>query len=322
MRYGITLDGRTPLAETLEVVQAADALGLECVWVGEHLGHRDAMVYAAALLERTRRLAVGVGAISPYYRHPAQIAMGVATLRETYGPRVRLMLGLGNVEQIGRLGREITAPARAVREAVGVVRALLERGRVELEGETFTADGVRMGDVAPAPVPIYVAAVRDGMLRTAGEIGDGVSLGAAASPRYVAHAVAQARAAASAAGHDPAALDVTCNVITAVAASHEAALATVKRQIALILANGNEHMFRFQPHALDRETVRRAVDAGADAVARVIPDETADALAVAATPATVHRRLGDFEAAGVALALLRLVGPPADQLATLRSVAP
>src|SRR2546426_557915 len=83
MRYGITFDGRAPVSEALPLAQAAEAHGLDCAWVGEHLGHRDALVYAATLLERTQRLAIGVGAISPYYRHPAQIAMGVATLRET-----------------------------------------------------------------------------------------------------------------------------------------------------------------------------------------------------------------------------------------------
>jgi alkanesulfonate monooxygenase SsuD/methylene tetrahydromethanopterin reductase-like flavin-dependent oxidoreductase (luciferase family) len=278
------------------------------------MGHRDALVFAATLLERTRRLTVGVGAISPHYRHPAQIAMGVATLRETYGPRVRLMLGLGNPDQIARLGGETTASARAVREAVAIVRALLEGGSADVRGVAFTAAGVRMGGVAPAPVPIYVAAVRDGMLRVAGEVGDGVSLGAAASTAYVVHAVARARAAAAAVGRDPAALEVTCNIITAIGASRRDARRKVKRQVALILANGNDHMFTFQPHPLDRDTVRHALESGADAVDRVVHDETADALAVAAAPGELRERLDAYARAGVGLALLRIAGTPADQL--------
>jgi 5,10-methylenetetrahydromethanopterin reductase len=321
MRYGITLDGRAPVAETLEVVQAADAHGFECVWVGEHLGHRDAVAFAATLLERTRRLAVGVGVLSPYYRHPVQIAMGAATLRETYGPRVRLMLGLGNPGEIARLGRSRVAPARSVREAVAIVRALLATGRAQVRGETFTADGVRMGGLAPAPVPIYVAAVRDGMLRVAGQVGDGVSLGAAASPRYVAHAVAHARAAAAAAGRDPAALDITCNIITAMAASPREARSRVKRQAALILAHGNDYLFTFQPHRLEQARVRAALEAGPQAVDEAIPDETADALAVAATPEDLRERLAAYERAGVGLALLRLTGTPAEQIAIVGALA-
>lgn len=320
MRYGITFDGRAPIAEVLALAQAADAHGLECAWVSEHLGHRDAMVYAATLLERTRRLAIGAGAISPYYRHPVQIAMGIATLRETYGPRVRLMLGLGNVDQITRLGGDTRAPARSLREAVTIVRALLDAGSAEVRGESFTAAGIRMGSVAPAPVPIYVAAVRDGMLRVAGELGDGVSLGAAASLEYVAHAVSRARAAAIAIGRDPATLEVTCNIFIAVAPSRAEALFKVKPHVALILANGNDHMFKFQPHPLDRAEVREALDAGPRAVDRVIPDATADALAIATTPDDLGQRLAAFAKAGVTLALLRAVGTPSDQLAIVRAI--
>ena len=321
MRYGIAFDGRVPVAESVVLAQAAEARGFECAWVSEHLGHRDPFVYAAALLERTSRIAVGVGAMSPHYRHPVEIAMGVATLRETYGPRVRLMLGLGNADQIAKLGGSTTAPARAVREAVTIVRALLEKGRADVRGTAFTAADVRMGRVAPAPLPIYVAAVRDGMLRVAGEVGDGVSLGAASSPRYVTHAVERARSAAAAVGRDPAKLVVTCNVITAMAPSRAEALARVKSQVATILANGNEYLFTFQPHPLERARVRAALESGPEAVDRAIPDETADALAVAATPADLHERLASYARAGVDLALLRLAGTPDEQLTILRALA-
>jgi alkanesulfonate monooxygenase SsuD/methylene tetrahydromethanopterin reductase-like flavin-dependent oxidoreductase (luciferase family) len=320
MRYGIAFDGRAPVADVVTLARAADDGGFECAWVGEHLGHRDPLVYAAALLERTPRIAVGVGAMSPHYRHPVEIAMGVATLRETYGPRVRLMLGLGNFDQIGKLGGSTKAPARAVREAVTIVRALLASGSADVRGEAFAAADVRMGSLAPAAVPIYVAAVRDGMLRVAGEVGDGVSLGAASSTRYVAQAVDRARAAAAAAGRDPAQLTVTCNVITSMAGSRVAALELVKTQVATILANGNDYLFRFQPHPLDRATVSRALKAGREAVDRAIPDETADALAVAATPGDLRERLAAYERAGVDLALLRLAGGHDDQLAIIRAL--
>jgi alkanesulfonate monooxygenase SsuD/methylene tetrahydromethanopterin reductase-like flavin-dependent oxidoreductase (luciferase family) len=321
MRFGIAFDGRVPVAESVAFAQASEAQGFECAWVSEHLGHRDPFVYAAALLERTRRIAVGVGAMSPHYRHPAEIAMGVATLRETYGPRVRLMLGLGNPDQIGKLGGSATAPARSVREAVTIVRALLEKGSADVRGVSFTAADVRMGRVAPAPLPIYVAAVRDGMLRVAGELGDGVSLGAASSPRYVVHAVETARSAAARVGRDPATLEVTCNIITAMARSRGEALARVKSQVATILANGNEYLFTFQPHPLDRARVREALESGPEAVDRAIPDETADALAVAATPTDLHERLASYARAGVDLALLRLAGTPDEQLAIIHALA-
>ena len=158
------------------------------------------------------------------------------------------------------------------------------------------------------------------MLGVAGELGDGVSLGAASSPRYVAHAIEIARSAAATVGRDPATLEVTCNIITAIARSRADALRSVKAQVATILANGNEYLFTFQPHPLDRARVREALDSGPEALDRAIPDETADALAVAATPDDLGERLSSYERAGVGLALLRLAGPPDDQLAIIRAL--
>ena len=108
--------------------------------------------------------------------------------------------------------------------------------------------------------------------------------------------------------------------ITAVAASRADALRQVKRQVALILANGNDYMFKFQPHPVDRAQVREALESGPAALDRAMPDETADTLAVAATPADLHERLAAYERAGVGLALLRLAGPPDEQLAIIRAL--
>ena len=91
--------------------------------------------------------------------------------------------------------------------------------------------------------------------------------------------------------------------------------------MALILVNGNDYLFRFQPHPLEGARVREALEAGPEALDRAVPDETADTLAVATTPDELRGRLADYERAGVRLALLRLTGTPAGQLATLRLLA-
>ena len=62
------------------------------------------------------------------------------------------------------------------------------------------------------PVPIYVAALRPGMLRVAGEVADGVILNwlaAADVPR----SIAIVREAAARAGRDPAAVEITARLL-------------------------------------------------------------------------------------------------------------
>ena len=67
-------------------------------------------------------------------------------------------------------------PATRVRETAKFLRAALAGERVVFKGETFAVDGFRLTKVPKEPVPIHVAALREGMLRVAGQVGDGVIL--------------------------------------------------------------------------------------------------------------------------------------------------
>ena len=75
-----------------------------------------------------------------------------------------------------------------------------------------------------------------------------------------------------------------------------------------------------EAHGFECAVVSAALEAGPEAVDRAIPDETADALAVAATLDDLRERLASYECAGVDLALLRLAGTPDEQLAILSAL--
>jgi alkanesulfonate monooxygenase SsuD/methylene tetrahydromethanopterin reductase-like flavin-dependent oxidoreductase (luciferase family) len=82
---------------------------------------------------------------------------------------------------------------------------------VVFKGQTFSVDGFRLTRVPKTPVPIYVAALRPGMLKVAGEVGDGVILNWN-SPEDVPKCVAVVREAARAAGRDPDAIEITARL--------------------------------------------------------------------------------------------------------------
>jgi alkanesulfonate monooxygenase SsuD/methylene tetrahydromethanopterin reductase-like flavin-dependent oxidoreductase (luciferase family) len=95
---------------------------------------------------------------------------------------------------------------------VHVVRAALTGERVVFRGKTLSVDGFRLVRPPAQPVPIYVAALRAGMLRVAGAVADGVILNwlaAADVPRVV----AIVREAAARAGRDPAAVEITARLL-------------------------------------------------------------------------------------------------------------
>src|SRR4029077_17092333 len=105
-------------------------------------------------------------------------------------------------------GGKFSRPATRVREMAQLLRAALAGERVVWKGETFTVDGFRLTRVPTQPVPIHVAALREGMLKVAGQVGDGVILNWL-SPDDVPRSVAVGREGARRAGPGPDAIEVT-----------------------------------------------------------------------------------------------------------------
>jgi probable F420-dependent oxidoreductase len=70
-------------------------------------------------------------------------------------------------------GMVFEEPYARVRDTVSFLRTALAGEKVTEEYETFSVSGFRLGVAVPEPVPIVVAALREGMLRLAGRIADG-----------------------------------------------------------------------------------------------------------------------------------------------------
>ena len=108
-------------------------------------------------------------------------------------------------------GGVFAKPATRVREMAQFLRAALAGERVVFKGQTISVDGFRLTKVPNPPVPIYIAALRPGMLKVAGEVGDGVIVNWN-SPEDVPKSVAIVREAARKAGRDPEAIEVTARL--------------------------------------------------------------------------------------------------------------
>src|SRR5207245_532102 len=103
-------------------------------------------------------------------------------------------------------------PATRVREMAQFLRQALAGERVVFRGETFAVDGFRLVKPPVEPVPIHIAALRPGMLRVAGEVGDGAILNWL-STDDVPKSVAVVREAAARAGRDPGTIEITARLL-------------------------------------------------------------------------------------------------------------
>ena len=185
---GLSLSNEGPLGDTLAVAQRADALGFDEVSLPESRQHRAVFSAAAATLATTRRTRVRIGIANPVTRHPAVLAMEAATLAEIAGPE-RLAFGVGAaVWTMRALGYEPPAwqPYTNVVETVRALRRWLDGDELGFAPTTFRADPSNRLDFAPTgPIRIDIGAVNGRMMEAAGELADGVQLGALVSPGYV-----------------------------------------------------------------------------------------------------------------------------------------
>jgi probable F420-dependent oxidoreductase len=205
----IPVDGFS-LAEHAELAREAERLGYRDAWSFESDGV-DAFSPLAVAGQATD-LRLGTAIVNVYTRGPATLAMSAAGLAEIAPGRFILGLGSGSdviVESWN--GGAFRKPVTRVRETTQFLRRALGGERVVVRGETFAVDGFRLSRPPAAPVPIHIAALRAGMLRLAGEVGDGVILNWLAADD-VPRCVAIVREAAAKAGRDPAAIEVVCRI--------------------------------------------------------------------------------------------------------------
>lgn len=213
LSLSVPLDGVT-LREHPEICQEAERLGYADAWSYE-VDAIDAFTPLAVIGLHTN-LRLGTAIANVYTRGPATLAETAAGVAEVAPGRFNLGIGSGS-QPIVELwnGGKFRKPATRVREMVLFLRKAFAGERVVFEGETFRVDGFRMSKPPSEPIPIYVAALREGMLRVAGEVGDGAIINWL-SAEDVRRSVGVVREAAKAAGRNPDAVEITARLMVCV----------------------------------------------------------------------------------------------------------
>ena len=173
-RYGMTIpfDG-IPLHEQRDwIVELAD-LGYTDVWSAEANG-ADAFTPLALASVWAPSLRLGTAIVPAFTRGPGLLAQSVASLAQAAPGRFALGVGTSsNVIVEGWNGIPFDQPYQRTRDIVRFLHQALAGEKVTAELEPFSVRGFRLGLRPSEPVPILVAALREGMLRLAGREGDG-----------------------------------------------------------------------------------------------------------------------------------------------------
>lgn len=161
------------LSEHLAWYERLSHLGYTDVWTGE-ANAADGFTPLALAAVAAPKLSLGTAVVPVYTRGPGLLAMQAATLAELAPGRFALGVGSSSdviVEQWNSM--EFSEPYKRVRDTVRFLKQALSGEKVDAQFETFAVHGFRLGRPVAEPPPIYVAALRPGMLRLAGREADG-----------------------------------------------------------------------------------------------------------------------------------------------------
>ena len=199
LAFGLGLWPNHPPAEAARLAAFAERHGFEGIWVPDERFHRDCYLTLGSVAGETTRARLGPFVSDPYSRHPALTASAMATLDELAGGRAVLGIGAG-ASGFAALGLARRQPATAIREAVSLIRRLWAGETVTQAGRVVQFNGGHLDFQARPTIPILVAGRGPRILELAGEIADGVIIGALLSPPTFDYAVRHVRAGAARAG--------------------------------------------------------------------------------------------------------------------------
>ncbi len=201
MDFGVVLQNDPPAWRVVDIAQQAENFGFTHVWTFDsHLLWQEPYVVFSQILSATHRVKVGPMVTNPATRDWTVTASLFATLNDMFGNRT--VCGIGRGDSAVRVinGKPVTLAT--LRESIGVIRGLANGEQVDYKGNQ-----IRLPWGSASRLPIWVAAYGPMALALTGEVADGFIL-QVADPAIMAWSIKAVRAAAEAAGRDPAAVTI------------------------------------------------------------------------------------------------------------------
>jgi alkanesulfonate monooxygenase SsuD/methylene tetrahydromethanopterin reductase-like flavin-dependent oxidoreductase (luciferase family) len=191
MRIGVVVPmsqsdgtGRVPSwPEVLAFTERAEALGLQSIWVCDHLisgppgrpveGIHEGWTILSALAASTSRVELGQLVMCASFRNPALLAKMAATAEAVSGGRLILGLGAGWYDpEYEAFGYPTDHRVGRFEEALQIIGPLLRGERVAFAGRYHEARDATLLPPPDRPIPILVAAKGPRMLRLTARYAD------------------------------------------------------------------------------------------------------------------------------------------------------
>ncbi len=201
MEFGVVLQCNPPAWRVVDLARKSELAGFSYVWTFDsHLLWQEPYVIYSQILAQTHRVIVGPMVTNPATRDWTVTASTFATLNDMFGNRT--VCGIGRGDSAVRVinGKPVTLAE--LRESIGVIRELASSRATDYKDSHLQFPWSRGSEL-----PMYVAAYGPKALALTGEVGDGFIL-QLADLSIAEWSINAVRAAAAAAGRDPASIRI------------------------------------------------------------------------------------------------------------------
>ncbi len=239
-----------PVRETVAMAKACEQAGFDAFWIAEaypwwrkhSFEARSSTAVLAVIAAQTTRIQLGWGIISPYTRHPVQIAMEARVMQDLAGDRFLLGLGASKIfmKEIGEGEGEKIGPATVMRESIEVVKGVLKGDAFQYEGKVFQASVPPLKPDAPTArgiPPIYVAGTGPVLQKMSGVVGDGLLTASITTPAFVRYSRKNMEEGVRKAGKDSSRLVLGSVIVGSIARDSAKGKEGAREQAAMYLAN-------------------------------------------------------------------------------------
>ena len=329
-----------PVRETLAMATACEQAGFDAFWIAEaypwwrkhSFEARSSTAVLAVIAAATRRIQLGWGIISPYTRHPVEIAMEARVMQDLAGDRFMLGLGASKIfmKEIGEGEGEKVGPATVMRESIEIVKGVLHGDAFQYEGKVFQASVPPLKSETHTPrgiPPIYVAGTGPVLQKMSGSIGDGLLTASITTPAFVRYSRKNLEEGARKAGKDPSKLILGSVIVGSIGRDSRKGKEGAREQAAMYLANKVQNIkgsadVLLQSAGLTFEELQPIADAmekgGRQSAAKAVTDEILRKVcAIAGTPEECIERIEEYRAAGCTHIMLEIWGDDRTGLAKL-----
>lgn len=313
LRWGMTIPLAGMLHEQRDQIVELESLGYTDVWSAEANGH-DAFTPLVLASVWAPSLRLGTAIVPAYTRGRACLAQSVGSVAQAAPGRFALGVGSSSNVIVERWnGIPFEEPYKKVQETLRYLRGALAGEKMD--------GGFRLGAMPPEPVPILVAALREGMLRLAGREGDGAIINWLSADDVATVAPIVRKAAADAGRPDP---EICARVFVAPTTDRDTVLSMGKFAIAAYLtvpvyAAFHEWLGRGDQLA---GLWTKWKEGDRKAALEAIPDELVDQLIVHGSPDECHEHLQRYIANGVTTLALAPLPFGVDMVQAVRNLAP